>query len=192
MTTMKLMESRSLTTAETAKEVRKELKRLFPGTKFSVRSSTYAGGSSISVRWTDGPRDRTNRTTGERGVWETVQRFAGATFDGMTDMKSYRGDVLLANEDGSLDMVRYGADYVQTDRRISREYREEAAAKIAEVSGQECDLTQYGDDGGRRNGDGWNTRYEVHVDIDSGEVFRCSGSGEYGSTLMHRITAPTR
>ena len=40
---------------ETAKSVRKELKASFPGVKFSVRSSRFSGGSSVSVRWTDGP-----------------------------------------------------------------------------------------------------------------------------------------
>lgn len=38
-----------LTCAETAKLVRKELKKHFPGQKFSVRSHTYAGGASISI-----------------------------------------------------------------------------------------------------------------------------------------------
>ena len=44
-----------LSTAETAKLVRKALKKAFPGMKFSVRSSNYANGSSIDVSWTDGP-----------------------------------------------------------------------------------------------------------------------------------------
>lgn len=35
-----------MTTAETAKMVRRALGEAFPGVKFSVRSKTYAGGSS--------------------------------------------------------------------------------------------------------------------------------------------------
>ena len=42
--------------AETAKLVRAALKRSFPGCRFSVRSSTYAGGAAIHVSWVDGPR----------------------------------------------------------------------------------------------------------------------------------------
>ena len=44
-----------LTCAETAKLIRQALKEAFPGVKFSVRSSTYGGGASITVGWTDGP-----------------------------------------------------------------------------------------------------------------------------------------
>ncbi len=36
-------------TTELAKEVRKILKKVFPDTKFSVRSDIYSGGSSIDV-----------------------------------------------------------------------------------------------------------------------------------------------
>ena len=43
------------TCAETAKLIRQSLKEAFTGVKFSVRSSTYSGGASISVSWTDGP-----------------------------------------------------------------------------------------------------------------------------------------
>lgn len=38
-----------------SKAIRKELKETFEGTKFSVRSSSFAGGDSISVEWIDGP-----------------------------------------------------------------------------------------------------------------------------------------
>ena len=41
--------------ADTAKLVRQALKESFPGIKFGVRSSTYSGGASIYIRWTDGP-----------------------------------------------------------------------------------------------------------------------------------------
>ena len=58
---------------DTAKLIRATLKAKFPGIKFSVRSSRYAGGSSIDVRWNDGPgqrrragRDRALREPGFR------------------------------------------------------------------------------------------------------------------------------
>lgn len=42
---------------QAAKEVRKVLKAKYPKTKFSVRSKSYAGGSSVDVSWTDGPTE---------------------------------------------------------------------------------------------------------------------------------------
>lgn len=41
--------------AQTAKLIRKDLGGAFPGTTFTVRSSTYAGGDSVRIDWTDGP-----------------------------------------------------------------------------------------------------------------------------------------
>ena len=38
-----------------AKNIRKDLKKAFPGYKFSVRSDRYSMGSSIDVMWVDGP-----------------------------------------------------------------------------------------------------------------------------------------
>lgn len=38
-----------------AQEIRKELKHVFPSTKFSVTSHDYAGGGSVTIRWTDLP-----------------------------------------------------------------------------------------------------------------------------------------
>jgi hypothetical protein len=65
--------------AETAKLVRADLKREFPGVKFSVRSDSYSGGASIRVRWTDGPT--------APAVDRVVKRYEGSRFDGMTDLK---------------------------------------------------------------------------------------------------------
>ena len=40
---------------ETAAEIRKVLAAEFPGTKFSVKTRKYAGGSSVGVYYWDGP-----------------------------------------------------------------------------------------------------------------------------------------
>lgn len=66
---------------ETAKLLRKALKDGFPGVKFSVRSDSYAGGASIRVRYEDGPF--------KKDVEAVAKQFAGASFDGMIDLKSY-------------------------------------------------------------------------------------------------------
>ncbi len=65
-----------------------ELKRAFPGVKFSARTSRYSGGDSMTVRWTDGPTSKQ--------VDEIVDRYQGCDFDGMTDSTSYRQNVWIA------------------------------------------------------------------------------------------------
>lgn len=117
---------RNLSAAETAVLVRKALKSAHPGVKFSVRSNNYAGGASIHIGWTDGPTDPQ--------VQQTARLFAGATFDGMTDMTSHH-DSLLSTEDGA-EIVHFGADFVQTHRTLSNEFRAELENEIAEFTGE--------------------------------------------------------
>lgn len=100
---------RYLSAADTAKLVRKSLRADFPGVKFSVRSSTYAGGASIDVGWTDGPLTA--------DVDRTLSLYSGATFDGMVDLKSYH-DSLLMTDDGP-ELVHFGADFVHSNRQTS-------------------------------------------------------------------------
>lgn len=94
-----------LTCAETAKLVRAALKESFPGVKFSVKSSTYAGGASINVSYIDGP------TAAQ--VEAVAKVFQGAYFDGMTDYKGSNYN----NLDGQ--PVRFGADFVFVSRRFT-------------------------------------------------------------------------
>ena len=47
--------TRTIDTAEQAKMIRKDLKTVFPATPFKVTIRRYAGGSSVTVRWQDGP-----------------------------------------------------------------------------------------------------------------------------------------
>jgi hypothetical protein len=110
-----------LTCADTAKLLRKALKAAHPGVKFSVRSSSYAGGASIDVYWTDGPTART--------VDETTQLYTGATFDGMIDLKSYHS-TLLAGKDGTVRDVQFGADFIFTHRDLSDGYVARVAADV--------------------------------------------------------------
>jgi len=101
--------------ADTAKLIRQALKEAFPGVKFGVRSKTYSGGASIDVTWTDGPR--------RCDVEQVAKAFEGASFDGMTDMKSYRRHLL----DGA--PVFMGADFIFCTQAISA--AREAAAEAA-------------------------------------------------------------
>ena len=96
---------RSISCADTAKLIRAALKAAFPAVKFSVRSSTYSMGASIAIRYIDGPTyDRVNAI---------AQEFAGATFDGMQDLKEYHTSTLNG------EPVRYGADFVFVTRERS-------------------------------------------------------------------------
>ncbi len=170
------------TCAQTAKRVRKALKARYPGVKFSVRSSTYAGGASITAYHVDGPA--------ERDVWTFLQQFSGADFDGMTDMKTYRDDVLFANADGTYELIDSGADFVFSSRTISRAWREEIAREIAAVTGLPCDLTSYHDDDGsgqpvKRNGAGWDARYDAYV-IDGRIVPAGDTPRAYGRDLFYQ------
>ena len=126
-------ETKYLTCAETAKYVRAALKSAFPGVKFSVRSSVYAGGASIQVQYTDGPN--------QADVTAVAQRFEGGGFDGMIDMAYHVKTWLLPDgtvepaysggTGGSMgtvpgydhpkpsagaELVRFGADFIFVNR----------------------------------------------------------------------------
>jgi hypothetical protein len=97
---------------ETAQFIRAELKKNFPGVKFSVVSHVYSGGSSIRVKYND-------ESVGERDVRAVANFFEGATFDAMTDYKDYKNSFFNGQE------VWWGADYVFVDNEakwnVSRE-----------------------------------------------------------------------
>lgn len=101
-------------TAETAKLIRKALKEAFPGVKFSVRSDVYSGGSSINVRWTDGPTAKM--------VESVAGTFSGAYFDGSIDYKGYTKAMI----DG--ETVHFGADFVFCNRDTTRTFLEKVVA----------------------------------------------------------------
>lgn len=107
-----------ISVADTAKLVRKALKANFPGIKFSVRSSSYAGGASIRVAWTDGPS--------EIAVDSIVKVYQGSTFDSSIDLRSYVTGELDGKE------VHFGADYVNCDRDLTRVF-------VETVTRQFCD-----------------------------------------------------
>lgn len=153
MTTMETADPIWLSCTDTAKLVRKTLKGAFPDSKFSVRSSSYSGGASIDVSWTDGPT--------VRAVDAVVGGFAGANFDGMIDMKfnstawlETDGTAHLAHTSGTAGsrgsyperiesartpgarLVRFGADFVQTHRELSDETKALLTAEIEAYTGE--------------------------------------------------------
>lgn len=133
------MERQYLGVAATAKLVRQALKESFPGQKFSVRSSSYAGGASIDVSWQDGPNSRQ--------VDSVLGQFEGAYFDGMIDYKGSRSHRL----DGQ--PVHFGADFVHGSRKYSDAMVERAIAlAVAKFGGQPISVADY------HSGGAWNWR----------------------------------
>ena len=137
--------SEYISVTDTAKLIRQQVRKNFPGTKFSVRSDSYAGGASIRVSWTDGPS--------ESAVKAITGGYTGGRFDGMIDM-AYNvqswllpdGTAHLAHDPGTggqrgsnpesvgspmhpdARMVHFGANYVFTNREIT----DELADKLGE------------------------------------------------------------
>ena len=97
-----------------AKNIRIALKREFPGQKFSVKSSSFAGGDAVDVSWTDGPT--TDEVTDIRG------RHQYGNFNGMEDIYEYNNDVFPD--------VFGRSKYVQEQRRISIEKRLEIGVEL--------------------------------------------------------------
>jgi hypothetical protein len=135
-----------LSATETAKLIRAQLKAKFPGVKFGVRTHSYSMGSSIYVKWVDGPAfDAVNAVTSS---------FQGARFDGSIDL-AYSvkhwllpdGTMEVASSDGTTGshgshsperhwmphpeakLVHCGS-YVTCTREVSASLRERVAAWV--------------------------------------------------------------
>lgn len=174
-----------LSTAETAKLLRAELKRVFPTTKFSVRSHVYSMGSSIYVRWEDGPTPAQVR--------EVSQRFRGADFDGMQDLKTYRGPQTINGE-----RYEMGADYVFEERSLSPELAAYVAAQVNEKWGTsginvsvdnnghwQCDYTQVGSYTGRE------LCYQLSIETPGDILKRAAKAAAQATAVEAPAVAPT-
>ena len=82
--------------AATAKAIKKELKAKYPDTKFSVKSSTFSGGSAVDVRYEGGP------------AWSEINDllgdYQGGRFDSMIDLQTTAYSWLLP--DGSAVLAK--------------------------------------------------------------------------------------
>ena len=89
-----------LSPAQTAKLMRKSLKKSFPSVKFSVRSNKYAGGGSVTVEYNDNdfPVD---------AVREVAEKFQACDFDGQDDSTHWREPTLVEGK-----WTRFGSHYV--------------------------------------------------------------------------------
>lgn len=99
------------------KNIRAELKKHFPKTKFSVRKQYY---STYHVSWTDGP------TVDE--VESIINKYETSRFDSYTDYHY--------SETSPFNVVYGGADYVFTKRHYSDEIISQAIKSLIEKYGE--------------------------------------------------------
>lgn len=144
-------------TVEQAKLIREALKRNFPGSKFSVRIDRYSGGSSVDIRWTDGPT--------ESMVEDITNPYRGGGFDGMIDLAYSQsawllpdGTVRFAGTSGTeasrgsvpasfgspmhpgARLVRFSGQYIGISRRISPEFQARCLEKVRDELGHYIEL----------------------------------------------------
>ena len=162
---------------ETAGLIRKALKEAFPDTKFSVTTKRYAGGSSITVSYTDGPLTKT--------VDAIIGSFEGIGFDGTTDStvyykaRSFRGEQATFN---------YG--YISVTRSVSDVLLQIAAYRVH----KETKLPLLTVKNNSFIGGEYSTAFFYDKDLDvftRGEDSACSG--EWYSQLVMQVawnTAP--
>lgn len=104
------------TYARGAKNIRTQLRDAFPGIKFSVRSSSFAGGCAIDIDWTDGPASDL--------VEKITSAYSQGRFDGMDDSYEYNRD--------EWPRLFGGAKYVHATRKISDAIRERIGRRMCD------------------------------------------------------------
>lgn len=102
-----------------AKNIRIELKAVFPGVKFSVRSESFSMGNAIRIHWTDGP------TVAD--VEAISNKYEAGSFDGMTDCYNY--------EHSAFGSAFGTAKYITTSRDLSDDFRAEIIEGVAKKYG---------------------------------------------------------
>jgi hypothetical protein len=107
---------------ECARRIRADLKREFPGTKFSVRSSSFSCGSAVDVSYTDGP------ALGD--VEALVNAYGGRSFNSSDESTVYANGSTLALTTEGPALVSCSA-FLNVTRHLSAE-GEAAARAIAD------------------------------------------------------------
>lgn len=116
--------TRHINLNDTNKLIRADLKKAFPGVKFSVRGERASMMTATRISWTDGPDERT--------VDEVVANYRAKERDATGDYWDAR-----ETTDPEGNRVYYGSDYVTLSRRISEKYMDAAKVKTAELMGVE-------------------------------------------------------
>ena len=105
---------RSYTTAGTAQLIREALKVAFPGVKFSVTSDSFANGTSVDIRYTDGPT--------RKQVEQVDAPFISGHYNSAEDMYEYHREPTSVDATGRLFRMSYGAKYISVHRSYSPAY----------------------------------------------------------------------
>src|SRR6185369_17173636 len=126
MTNAMQTEAKTMTEhAQVAKLIRADLKKAFPGVKFSVRSECFSMGDAVRVSWVDGPA--------VAAVEAVADKYQAGDFDGSTDSYSYRSE-----------RTAVSVKYVTTHREISASLHAlvtmDIAAKFSGTSVQIMDM----------------------------------------------------
>lgn len=120
-----------LSMKDTNARMRKTLAAEFPGTKFSVRGDTYAGGSSTDVTWINGPK--------EQDVKDALTKYVASrpdyTFDYWDPVESHEFD-----ENGDPVINNYSSDHVFTRRKYSPEVKAAATVLVTDALADEGQL----------------------------------------------------
>ena len=117
--------ARTLTMNETTMLIRKALKSLWPGVKFSVRKDRGTACGWVTISWEDGPTDR--------AVTAAVDHFHGSKFNGQTDMYDLVDDVLMAAAGELPALVRFPVDGILTMRQVGEAGRQAVAEHVQAV-----------------------------------------------------------
>jgi hypothetical protein len=128
-------------TAEGAALIRKALKKAFPKTQFSVRISRYSMGSSVDVRWTNGPSQRL--------VGAVLAPFETKHFDGIDDSTrftscwlTYGDEVRGAKPIEGLSREIYFSFYLHTTRNWSPGFAQKLFAQVGRFYGVRPPMVQ--------------------------------------------------
>lgn len=124
------------TVKETGTEIRRALKRAFPGVVFSLRGSRGTGYGWFSLSWTDGPTTAAvDRVTGA---------FRSSYFDGMDDSTHTIPATMYADPDGVIREHDYHCNGVNSSRNYSPEADAWARSYVDAHGGPDTFCGDYG------------------------------------------------
>lgn len=148
-----------------AKNIRIELKRNFPGVKFSVRGKSFSMGDSIDVAWYDGPT--------VKQVEEIISKYQYGWFNGMEDIYEGSGD-------GFTDLFG-DAKYVNGSRSLTYDAELQIIRQVCKDYPVDIEAVKI------EKTTSWDGKHEIVKYLDHNLVV----VNEYFTTLVHRIAQDT-
>ena len=124
MTTMRVVE---VSLDETLKQLRAELKREFPGTKFRVHRYRGSASGYVAVTWSDGPP--------QREVEAICAGYAGTRYSSADDIE-LPVQHLAADAQGEPVLVRYRTRSIRCSRELSSGWRAMYTRLVLELEEQ--------------------------------------------------------